>query len=95
ATITFKADGTGKLKFGNKEVPCVGMPGVAYPKAHEVNAIEGQQWDEKADKYRLWRSAHYGRARMPWSVRLVKDDGIFIHEFPDGVPSHGCIHLSP
>jgi hypothetical protein len=95
ATITFKANGQGTLTYGEKSVPCSGMPGINYPKKHVVNAIEGKQWDEKADKYRLWRSARYGGVRMPWSVRLMKADGIFIHQFPVDVESHGCIHLDP
>jgi hypothetical protein len=97
ATIAFEEDGKGTLKFGNREVPCLGMPKINYPKEHVVNAIVGKQWKTpKADKYRKWVSTQYGhRVDMPWSVRLMDKRKIFIHEFPVGVPSHGCIHLAP
>jgi hypothetical protein len=96
ATIVFGEDGRGTLKFGDREVPCRGMPGIDYPREHVVNAIVGKQWKTpKADKYRKWVSTQYGhRVDMPWSVRLMDKRKIFIHEFPD-VESHGCIHLAP
>lgn len=100
ATITFKENGEGTLKFGNKTVRCLGEPGTMYPEKHTVNSIVGKQWDEKADKYKVWNSVRYRPAVMRWSVRLVKADGIFIHEGPDnlkdngGEPSAGCIHVA-
>ena len=94
ATIDFGPDGRGMLKFGNREAPCRGMPGVNYPKEHVVNAIESKPWkNTKADKYPKWVSTSYGRRiDMPWSVRLMDDRKIFIHEFPD-VPSYGSYIL--
>jgi lipoprotein-anchoring transpeptidase ErfK/SrfK len=73
-----------------------------YPKDVTIQNIEGAQNEGDyggAYKFPLWISSKYftnGRpSRMPWAVLMWSEEGIFIHEWPDGARSHGCIHLSP
>jgi lipoprotein-anchoring transpeptidase ErfK/SrfK len=100
--IALKRNGEGTLTYGGKTVPCLGMPGTMYPNDITIQNIEGEQNKgdyEGAYKFPLWISSKYftnGRpSRMPWAVLVWPEEGIFIHEWPDGARSHGCIHLSP
>jgi hypothetical protein len=107
--IAFKSNGEGTLTFGGRKVPCLGEPGERYPKDLTVKNIEGEKgkgdWGH-ADKFRLWISGEgfVSGTNQPypmyWSVKLVGDKGIFVHQGPDnlrdnGRPSGGCIHLAP
>lgn len=107
--IAFKSNGEGTLTFGGRKVPCLGEPGERYPKDLTVKNIEGERgkgdWGH-ADKFKLWisREGFVSGTNQPypmyWSVKLVGDKGIFVHQGPDNLrdnegPSGGCIHLAP
>lgn len=98
--ITYRDDGTGTLtcvgRAGQSEFPCGAQAGRKYPKDVTLQAKEGVQGQcADCDKFRLWRSAEFNNAEMPWAIKIWGQVGIFIHEWPTLAGSSGCVHLLP
>jgi hypothetical protein len=88
--IKFNENGEGTLiAHGLGEFPCLGKPGLSYPKDVTVTPKE---------KERLHISKEFDGAEMPFAIRIWGQRGIYIHEgdptlAANGGPSQGCIHL--
>lgn len=102
--IALTRTGEGTLEcVGDQTYPCVGKAGMSYPKSVYINPkLKGQKQNPHySSKY----SCHpyddpKGRCIMKYSILVVWQWGVFIHEWVPGAshatggPSHGCFHLN-
>lgn len=101
--IEFSRTGEGTLEcVGYDTFRCVGKAGVSYPKSVYINPnLKGQK--ENPHYSNKYSCAPYndakGRCIMKYSIQVVWQWGVFIHEWIPGASiasggeSHGCIHL--